>query len=270
MFTENDFKVLTEELEKEIKNTIDWAKDQDDPNPEEEIDDIFAKRTTPIFENDESSKETMNFIEAITNGLNEVMEKDEDVFIMGEDIGVFEGAFKATKGLYEKFGSARVLDTPISEGGFMGAGVGAALAGKKPIIELQFYDFVYPALDQITTEAAKYYWKAGKPVPLVVRGPTGAGTTHNAPPHPFPRSDRRCGPVQPANAEILGSSDAASGHIQIPANRSVGGGPAPDGSQPDRRHRTPSGHVRGRQGRPSHPDDGASRQRRLPPHPSYR
>ncbi len=176
LFTENDFKVLTEELEKEIKNTIDWAKDQDDPNPEEEIDDIFAKRTTPIFENDESSKETMNFIEAITNGLNEVMEKDEDVFIMGEDIGVFEGAFKATKGLYEKFGSARVLDTPISEGGFMGAGVGAALAGKKPIIELQFYDFVYPALDQITTEAAKYYWKAGKPVPLVVRGPTGAGT----------------------------------------------------------------------------------------------
>ena len=176
LFTNNDFENLAEELEKEIKNTIDWAKEQDDPDPQEEIDDMFASRTIPVFQNDETSTETMNFIEAITNGLDEVMDKDEDVFMMGEDIGVFEGAFKATKELYEKYGSSRVLDTPISEGGFMGAGVGAALAGKKPIIELQFYDFVYPALDQITTEAAKYYWKAGKPVPMVVRGPTGAGT----------------------------------------------------------------------------------------------
>ena len=176
LFTKTDFENLTEELEKEIKNTIDWAKEQDDPDPQEEIDDMFASRTTPVFQNDESNTETMNFIEAITNGLYEVMDKDEDIFMMGEDIGVFEGAFKATKGLSEKYGPSRVLDTPISEGGFMGAGVGAALAGKKPIIELQFYDFVYPALDQITTEAAKYYWKAGKPVPMVVRGPTGAGT----------------------------------------------------------------------------------------------
>ena len=176
LFTKNDFENLAEELEKEIKNTIDWAKEQDDPDPQEEIDDMFASRTIPVFQNDETSTETMNFIEAITNGLDEVMDEDEDVFMMGEDIGVFEGAFKATKELYEKHGSSRVLDTPISEGGFMGAGVGAALAGKKPIIELQFYDFVYPALDQITTEAAKYYWKAGKPVPMVVRGPTGAGT----------------------------------------------------------------------------------------------
>ena len=176
LFTKNDFENLAEELEKEIKNTIDWAKEQDDPDPQEEINDMFASRTIPVFQNDETSTETMNFIEAITNGLDEVMEEDEDVFMMGEDIGVFEGAFKATKELYEKYGSSRVLDTPISEGGFMGAGVGAALAGKKPIIELQFYDFVYPALDQITTEAAKYYWKAGKPVPMVVRGPTGAGT----------------------------------------------------------------------------------------------
>jgi len=176
LFTKTDFENLTEELEKEIKNTIDWAKEQDDPDPQEEIDDMFASRATPVFQNDESNTETMNFIEAITNGLDEVMDKDEDIFMMGEDIGVFEGAFKATKGLSEKYGPSRVLDTPISEAGFMGAGVGAALAGKKPIIELQFYDFVYPALDQITTEAAKYYWKAGKPVPMVVRGPTGAGT----------------------------------------------------------------------------------------------
>jgi len=176
LFTNSDFETLSEEIEKKIKTTIDWAKEQDDPNPDEEIDDMFATRTTPVFTNDESNTETMNFIEAINNGLDEAMEKDEDIFMMGEDIGIFEGAFKATKGLFEKYGESRVLDTPISEGGFMGAGVGAALAGKKPVIELQFFDFVYPALDQITTEAAKYYWKAGKAVPLVVRGPTGAGT----------------------------------------------------------------------------------------------
>ena len=176
LFTKNDFETLSEEIDNEIKSTIEWAKEQDDPNPDEEIEDMFATRTSQVFTNDESSTETMNFIEAINNGLDEAMDEDKDIFMMGEDIGGFEGAFKATKGLFEKYGESRVLDTPISEGGFMGAGVGAALAGKKPVIELQFFDFVYPALDQITTEAAKYYWKAGKAVPLVVRGPTGAGT----------------------------------------------------------------------------------------------
>ena len=176
LFTKSDFETLSEKIDKDIKSTIEWAKEQDDPDPGEEIDDMFATRTTPVFNNGESNTKTMNFIEAINNGLDEAMDEDQDIFMMGEDIGIFEGAFKATKGLFEKYGDSRVLDTPISEGGFMGAGVGAALAGKKPVIELQFYDFVYPALDQITTEAAKYYWKAGKAVPLVVRGPTGAGT----------------------------------------------------------------------------------------------
>ena len=176
LFTTEHFVNLTDELETEIKETLDWAKNQDDPDPKNEEADIFALRTTPKIENSEDNKKTMNYIEAITNGLDELMENDENVFMMGEDIGVFEGAFKATKGLFNKYGPFRVIDTSISEGGFTGAAVGAALAGKKPIVELQFYDFVYPALDQITTEAAKYYWKAGKAVPMVVRGPTGAGT----------------------------------------------------------------------------------------------
>ena len=176
LFTTEQFVNLQDELEAEIKEVLDWAKEQKDPDPENEIKDMFASRTSPVIQNDGSSLKTMNFIEAITNGLDELMEADENVFMMGEDIGVFEGAFKATKGLFNKYGPFRVIDTSISEGGFTGAAVGAALAGKKPIVELQFYDFVYPALDQITTEAAKYYWKAGKAVPMVVRGPTGAGT----------------------------------------------------------------------------------------------
>tara|TARA_B100000497_G_scaffold56861_1_gene64850 strand:+ start:6053 stop:8059 length:2007 start_codon:yes stop_codon:yes gene_type:complete len=176
LFTEEDFTRVAEEIEAEVRETLDWAKNQDDPTPEDEIKDIFQTRESSVANNDGSKTKTMNFIEAITNGLDEAMENNADVFMMGEDIGAFEGAFKATKGLHEKFGSKRVLDTPISEGAFMGAAVGAALYGKVPIVELQFFDFVYPALDQITTEAAKYFWKAGKSVPMVVRGPTGAGT----------------------------------------------------------------------------------------------
>ena len=176
LFKSEHFVNLTDELEIEIKETLDWAKNQDDPDPNNEEADIFAQRTTQKIVNSENNKKTMNYIEAINNGLDELMENDENVFMMGEDIGVFEGAFKATKGLFDKYGPFRVIDTSISEGGFTGAAVGAALAGKKPIVELQFYDFVYPALDQITTEAAKYHWKAGKAVPMVVRGPTGAGT----------------------------------------------------------------------------------------------
>ncbi len=176
LFSEDDFAKLTEELEIEIRETLEWAKAQDDPKPENEILDIFATRNSEVKNTKSSETKTMNLIEAITNGLDELLENDKDVFMMGEDIGEFEGAFKATKGLHAKYGSDRILDTAISEGAFTGAAVGAALAGKKPIVELQFYDFVYPALDQITTEAAKYYWKAGKSVSMVVRGPTGAGT----------------------------------------------------------------------------------------------
>ena len=176
LFSEDDFAKLSEELEIEIRETLEWAKAQDDPKPENEILDIFATRNSEVKNTKSSESKTMNLIEAITNGLDELLENDKDVFMMGEDIGEFEGAFKATKGLHAKYGSDRILDTAISEGAFTGAAVGAALAGKKPIVELQFYDFVYPALDQITTEAAKYYWKAGKSVSMVVRGPTGAGT----------------------------------------------------------------------------------------------
>ena len=176
LFTEEDFIQLAEKIETEVRETLEWAKDQEDPDPKEEIQDIFETRSIPVATNDGLKTKTMNVIEAITNGLDEAMDNNKDVFMMGEDIGAFEGAFKATKGLHEKYGSSRVLDTPISEGAFMGAAVGAALYGKIPIVELQFFDFVYPALDQITTEAAKYFWKAGKPVPMVVRGPTGAGT----------------------------------------------------------------------------------------------
>ena len=175
-FEKEDFISLQEEIEILVKETLDWAKDEPDPEPSEEEGDIFLLRTSPVMSTNEEKLETMNFIESITNAMDEAMFDNEDIFIMGEDIGGFGGAFKATQGLYEKYGGDRVIDTPISEAGFVGAAVGSALAGKIPIVELQFFDFVYPALDQLTTEAAKYNWKSGKSVPMVVRGPTGAGT----------------------------------------------------------------------------------------------
>ncbi len=175
-FQKEDFISLQEEIEILVKETLDWAKDEPDPEPSEEEEDIFLLRTSPVMSTNEEKLETMNFIESITNAMDEAMFDNEDIFVMGEDIGGFGGAFKATQGLFEKYGGDRVIDTPISEAGFVGAAVGSALAGKIPIVELQFFDFVYPALDQLTTEAAKYNWKSGKSVPMVVRGPTGAGT----------------------------------------------------------------------------------------------
>ena len=120
LFSTEQFVSLAEDLEAEIREALEWAKTQDDPDPINEVEDMFADRTTPTISNDETNSKTMNYIEAITNGLDELMENDENVFMMGEDIGVFEGAFKTTKGLFNKYGPFRVIDTSISEGGFTG------------------------------------------------------------------------------------------------------------------------------------------------------
>jgi 2-oxoisovalerate dehydrogenase E1 component beta subunit len=95
--------------------------------------------------------------------------------MLGEDIGVFGGAFGATKGLIEEFGAERVMDTPISEEGFVGAAIGAAWMGERPIVELQFADFVTCPFDMIVTVAAKTHWRSGLALPLVIRMPSGGG-----------------------------------------------------------------------------------------------
>ena len=94
---------------KHIREALEWAKTQDDPDPSNEVEDMFADRTIPTISNDETNTKTMNYIEAITNGLDELMENDENVFMMGEDIGVFEGTFKATKGLFNKYGPIKLV-----------------------------------------------------------------------------------------------------------------------------------------------------------------
>jgi 2-oxoisovalerate dehydrogenase E1 component beta subunit len=122
------------------------------------------------------------YLEAIREGLWEEMERDPNVFLIGEDIGVYGGAFKMTAGFLEKFGEKRVVDTPISESAIVGASIGAGLMGLRPVAEMQFSDFITCAFDQIVNFAAKCRYRWNAPVPMVIRAPSGGGI-HGGPYH---------------------------------------------------------------------------------------
>jgi pyruvate/2-oxoglutarate/acetoin dehydrogenase E1 component len=117
------------------------------------------------------------FREALNQAMREEMHRDETVFLMGEEVGAYNGAYKVSKGLLDEFGPKRVLDTPITELGFTGLGVGAAMSGLRPIVEMMTFNFSLLALDQIVNSAAKMLYMSGGQVgtPMVVRGPGGAG-----------------------------------------------------------------------------------------------
>jgi 2-oxoisovalerate dehydrogenase E1 component beta subunit len=117
----------------------------------------------------------ITYLEAIRAALADALADDPRVFLLGEDIGHFGGAFGVTKGLLEEFGEHRVLDTPISEEGFVGAAIGAAWMGERPVVELQFADFITCPFDAIVTVAAKTHWRSGAAIPLVIRAPSGGG-----------------------------------------------------------------------------------------------
>jgi pyruvate/2-oxoglutarate/acetoin dehydrogenase E1 component len=115
----------------------------------------------------------ITYLEAIREALFEEMERDSNVFCMGEDIGAYGGAFKVTDGLMAKYGEQRVIDTPISEAGFVGAAAGASHMGMRPVVEMQFIDFISCAYDMLTNYIATARYRAFLPCPLVVRGPSG-------------------------------------------------------------------------------------------------
>jgi pyruvate/2-oxoglutarate/acetoin dehydrogenase E1 component len=117
----------------------------------------------------------MTYLQAISDGLREEMRRDESVFCLGEDIGAFGGAFKVTDGFIEEFGADRVLDTPLAENLIIGASVGAAVEGMKPVAEMQFADFISCGFDQLVNVAAKLHYRQGVAVPMVVRLPSGGG-----------------------------------------------------------------------------------------------
>jgi pyruvate dehydrogenase E1 component beta subunit len=120
---------------------------------------------------------TMNLIQAVNDALKIQMRLDERVVILGEDVGRFGGVFRATAGLIEEFGEKRVLDTPLAEGGIIGTAIGMAMNGLRPVPEIQFSDFIYPAFDQIVNELAKLRYRSGGQysAPMVIRTPSGGG-----------------------------------------------------------------------------------------------
>jgi len=117
----------------------------------------------------------LTYVEAISDALREELRRDPRVFLLGEDIGVYGGAFKVTKGFLEEFGAGRILDTPISEAAIIGAAIGAALNGMRPVAEMQYIDFITNGFNQLVNVAATIAYRWGLPVPMVVRGPAGGG-----------------------------------------------------------------------------------------------
>ncbi|WP_338777019.1 alpha-ketoacid dehydrogenase subunit beta [Metabacillus sp. FJAT-52054] len=119
----------------------------------------------------------ISYIDAVTMAIREEMERDDKVFILGEDVGKKGGVFKATFGLYDQFGEERVIDTPLAESAIAGVGIGAAMYGMRPIAEMQFADFIMPAVNQIVSEAAKIRYRTNNDwsCPIVIRAPYGGG-----------------------------------------------------------------------------------------------
>ena len=119
----------------------------------------------------------MRLIEAVREGLREEMERDSSVFLIGQDIGVNGGVFRVTEGLQAEFGIDRVIDAPLAESGLVGVAIGAALNGMRPVVEIQFADFIFPAFNQLVSEAARMYYRTNGdyPVPMVIRAPYGGG-----------------------------------------------------------------------------------------------
>ncbi len=117
----------------------------------------------------------MTYLQAISSALRDELRDDERVFMMGEDIGVFGGAFKVTDGFVEEFGSERVMDTPLAESGIVGTAIGAAVVGMRPVCEMQFADFISCGFDQLVNVAGKMYYRQGLAVPITIRLPSGGG-----------------------------------------------------------------------------------------------
>ena len=154
----------------------------------------------------------MTYLQAISDGLREEMRRDESVFCLGEDIGAFGGAFKVTDGFIEEFGADRVLDTPLAENTIIGAAVGAAIEGMKPVCEMQFADFISCGYDQLVNVAAKLHYRQGIAVPIVVRLPTGGGVSGG----PFHSQNPEAWFIQSPGLKVVApaTADDAKGLLQ--------------------------------------------------------
>lgn len=167
---------INDGIDSEVASAVQFGKDSPEPSVTMMEAAVYAPHATYTEPGPNTDRE-LSFTEALNEALAQEMARDDKVFVMGEDVGETGGIFTVTKGLIDKFGEERVRDTPISEATFVGAGVGAAIAGMRPVVELQIFDFVALTMDMLVNQAAKFrYMLGGGPnVPLVVRGPQGGG-----------------------------------------------------------------------------------------------
>ena len=167
---------IRQEVEAEVETAIEEALADDDADPGDLLPSVLAAhRSHPAPPAD--GDRPLGFVAAIREALELELDADPDVIVMGEDIGAVGGVFRATEGLYERYGAERIRDTPLTESGFVGCGIGAALTGLRPVIELQFSDFAAVAFDQIVNQAAKLRFMTGgaASMPLVLRMVSGGG-----------------------------------------------------------------------------------------------
>jgi 2-oxoisovalerate dehydrogenase E1 component len=167
---------IRQQVEEELEEAVKFADHSSEPTVEVMERALYAPRL-PVSTPPPPRGHELTFSDALNEALRQEMRRDPRVFVMGEDVGLIGGIFRVTQGLYEEFGAERVRDTPISEATFVGCGLGAAVTGMRPVVEIQIWDFVACAMDQIVNQIAKFrYMLGGKPtVPLVIRGPQGGG-----------------------------------------------------------------------------------------------
>jgi 2-oxoisovalerate dehydrogenase E1 component len=168
---------ITAEIKQEIQAGLDiaFAEEKIVPNTQTEIEDLFAPFTQIVHNPSSSNKTEKRFIDAISDGLRQSMQKYPELVIMGQDVAEYGGVFKITEGFVEEFGKGRVRNTPLCESAIVGAGLGLSISGMKAVVEMQFADFVTCGFNQIVNNLAKIHWRWGQNADVVVRMPTGAG-----------------------------------------------------------------------------------------------
>ena len=194
-------------LQEKLDQAMKFSETSPEPDPSELETDVFApsKFTAADIEAERALRErvrrdpkmrTIAYSQALVEAMREEMKRDPNVFIMGEDVGLYGGAYGATRDLYKEFGEWRVLDTPISEATIGGAAVGAAMAGMRPVAEIMYVDFTPLAMDQIANQGAKnrYMFGGKTTVPMVIRTEGGAGARL---PRITRRVSNRCGRISP-------------------------------------------------------------------------
>ncbi len=188
MLEEGEFEALQQAVEAKLEGAMAYSEASTEPDPKELATDVFApsKFTSADYENDRRLRQAIRngevkrvipYSQALVEAQREEMLRDPHVFLFGEDIGLYGGAYGATRGLFQEFGEARVIDTPISEATIGGAAVGAAMAGMRPVAEIMYVDFTPLAMDQIANQGAKnrYMFGGDTTVPMVIRSEGGAG-----------------------------------------------------------------------------------------------